>query len=453
MRVGTSLLVQSTPIFFNMPLSSLKGIYRNYKADTDVVASWLATTAEQHGYRVGGASAANPAATGGRLKGKARKQAKATVPAPTHGASIENKAKHIIKVRDFEALAVYIAGLGSTVRIPSFFTEALRRVISVRRSFAEHLASAGVNITLRSEVTHSYFVEQLENVWQILSPAVHITTATANATVTSQDDRDEQGNIRAKASASNGTIVSSIFSALRVYHPSKKFQDDADVPRPAPVETTFAAEQGDSVLDIIFALTTLLNDYADIRAEIRALWTEHASGRLDLAAASVATNTAIEMARSMEDEMTALFNKSGGTHKVTESYFYSLCKASGIDILDKEMPHDPYNLAAYDMADVCLINMLTLLASYAASVDPQGTFLQTYNGKFGWYDESLGGKAQTKRQQWKQDMTAVLQLMPDLNFLVRALGHLSVVDELTRGLAYVMDDGKRRAKLWLAFAL
>ncbi|OAA40372.1 hypothetical protein ISF_09813 [Cordyceps fumosorosea ARSEF 2679] len=436
-----------------MPPSSLKGIYRNYKADTDVVASWLATTAQQHGYRVGGASAAYPAATGGRLKGKARKQAKATMPVATLGMTAENKTKYIIKVRDFEALAVYIAGLGSTVLVPSFFTNALRRVISVRKSFAERLGSAGVKITVASEVTHSFFVEQLEKVWQILSPAAHATTATINATVTGQDDRDERSNRRARSSATNDTIVSNIFSALRVYHPSNRLEDDSDAIRPAPVRTTFVAEQGDSVLDMIFALTTLLNDYADIRAEIRALWTEHASGRLDLAAASVATNAAIEMARSMEDEMKALFDKSDGVHIVTEAYFHSLCEASGIDKLDKEMSHDPYNLAAYDIADVCLINMLTLLASYTASVDRQETCLQTYSGKFGWYDEALGGKAQTKRQQWTQDMTAVLELMPDLSFLVLKLGRLSVVDELTRGLAYVMDDGKRRAKLWLAFAL
>ncbi len=47
----------------------LKGIYHKYKADTDVVASWLATTAHEHGYRDGASSAAaNPAATTGRLK-------------------------------------------------------------------------------------------------------------------------------------------------------------------------------------------------------------------------------------------------------------------------------------------------------------------------------------------------------------------------------------------------
>ncbi|RKK88596.1 hypothetical protein BFJ68_g16910 [Fusarium oxysporum] len=33
-----------------MPSTSFLSIYQKYKRDTDIVASWLATTAKQHGY-------------------------------------------------------------------------------------------------------------------------------------------------------------------------------------------------------------------------------------------------------------------------------------------------------------------------------------------------------------------------------------------------------------------
>lgn len=57
--------------------SSLKSIYKQYKADTDSVASWLATTAKDNGYLNNGPNSNNPSATSGRAKGKARKKTKA----------------------------------------------------------------------------------------------------------------------------------------------------------------------------------------------------------------------------------------------------------------------------------------------------------------------------------------------------------------------------------------
>ncbi len=387
------------------------------------------------------------------------------VPAPaTTSRATATKTAHIIKVKEFGTLAAFIAGLGSAIDIPAYFADALSRVISVRKSFAALLASEGVNISPESDATHSFFVEQLEKVQAALAPALKAITATLNAT-SSHNGTSMAGSRATPATKKN--IVNSIFSALKVYYPSTKFENAPNVPHPAPAlaKTTYMAEQADSIQDAIFALTVLLNDYADLRAEIRALWTEYTScnpngdaaasfsGEFDLAAVSVATNTAFEMARSMEDDITELLDKSGGAHALVLRYCGSLCRASGINMWDKETPRDPYNFAAYDIADVCLVSMLTLFASYAATADRGSGYLQDYNGKFGWYDEKLGSKATTNRQRWQQDMTAVLELMPDLSFMVNRLGRLSVVDELTRGLAYAMEDKNRPTKLWLTFTL
>lgn len=134
--------------------SSLKGIYQQCKADTDVVAEWLAVTATEHGYRSANSfSASNPAVKGGRLKGKARKQAKATVSGHTAAATTPDAASgttQIVKTNDFEPMAVYIAGC-SDIIIPQYFAKALGRSISVRKNFAERLGSNGVNIRAESE--------------------------------------------------------------------------------------------------------------------------------------------------------------------------------------------------------------------------------------------------------------------------------------------------------------
>ncbi|EGU76224.1 hypothetical protein FOXB_13265 [Fusarium oxysporum f. sp. conglutinans Fo5176] len=67
-----------------MPSTSFLLIYQQYKRDTDIVASWLASTAKKHRYTTslaapptaGTAANKSAAPSSGRLKGKARKEAK-----------------------------------------------------------------------------------------------------------------------------------------------------------------------------------------------------------------------------------------------------------------------------------------------------------------------------------------------------------------------------------------
>lgn len=129
-----------------MHVPSLKGIYQQYKADTDLVAEWLAVTAKNNGYAIGANSAAAnpPAAVGGRLKGKARKLAKTKASnepskstATTSGASAgdagngtpaSNKPTYLIKIKEFEPLAQFVSKIYN-LKIPNYFSIALERVI------------------------------------------------------------------------------------------------------------------------------------------------------------------------------------------------------------------------------------------------------------------------------------------------------------------------------------
>jgi hypothetical protein len=129
-----------------MSISSLKGIYQQYKADTDVVAEWLAVTAKTHGYAVTDTSStANPpAAVGGRLKGKARKLAKnqasnqpkkttttaseASIGDDGSGIPASKKPTYLIKIKEFEPLAQFVSKVND-LKIPQYFSIALERVI------------------------------------------------------------------------------------------------------------------------------------------------------------------------------------------------------------------------------------------------------------------------------------------------------------------------------------
>lgn len=118
-----------------MPIPSLKGIYQQYKADTDLVAEWLAVTAKTHGYAATDTPVAKPAAVGGRPKGKARKAAKnqaskqpKTSTSVGDDGSDSKKPTYLIKIKEFEPLAQFVSKVDQ-LKVPNYFSIALERVI------------------------------------------------------------------------------------------------------------------------------------------------------------------------------------------------------------------------------------------------------------------------------------------------------------------------------------
>ncbi|KAL6693182.1 hypothetical protein J3F84DRAFT_396640 [Trichoderma pleuroticola] len=405
----------------------------SYKADTDLVAEWLAVTAKTNGYEVA-VAVATPTATGGRLKGKARKLAKAgaakasqTATTATFGVSSGSlgnstpapKSTHLIKIKDFEALGTFVSKVDD-LKIPKYFVVAL----DPRKGFADCLTSSGLKVNSLSEGRHSFFIEVLEKVRHILRPFI--------GTIQSDSEETTKANIKPDGLSKN------IFSVLEMYHTSTEFQNAPDVAPIPATEVKYVAEQEDTFMDVIFAFTALLDDYHCLRIEIKSLWADYVFGSLDLAAVSVATNVAFELARNMEEEIESLLRKEGGGAFVANRYFAAICTAFGIEMNAKKQPGDPYNLDAYDLADMCMMNSLTLLASYLQSTGRSEMHLQSYNGRFGWYDETVGDSAQTRRQKWKQDMTAMLEFMPDVSFLASKIDCATIINASSKERSKVL---------------
>lgn len=122
--------------------SSLKSIYHQYKADTNSVASWLATTSKANGYAEDTNGNAAPAGSSTRLKGKARKMAKAqAAKSNSQNSNSASRAKYVLRIRDFEPMASFIAKLES-ITIPEDFAIALERVIwGTQYTFVTSLAT------------------------------------------------------------------------------------------------------------------------------------------------------------------------------------------------------------------------------------------------------------------------------------------------------------------------
>lgn len=439
--------------------------YKQYKSDTNVVAQWLADTANGHGYKP--AAPAQPLDLSGRRStGQTRRSPKARImksipvsPALGHEETIIQKPQYIIARKEFEPMAMFIVQLPN-LQIPDYFITAIERAIEgrekklfrsddgeilnkvlVRANFSACLRSNGVTVDRASDSQHSHFIRILEKVRDHLQPYMKQSAYNANRSAKATTSKDSG-------------VLRNMFGVLDVYTTRTEPPSPSETSRRPEPDKQYVAEEENTFLEAFFVFTVLLDDYDRLRSEVAALWAEFAAGTLDLAAVSIATNMATEIAQSMEGDVAQVLHNFGGSASFAHAYFATLCKASGIAVENKERPDDPYNLEAYELADPCMINTMTMIVAYIRATDFETTNLQTYNGSLGWYDEKVGASGQSNRQKWEQDKTALAELFPDLACLISRMDRYPIMDELTRGLVHLIATraGPKDVPIWLAWA-
>ncbi|PCD21189.1 hypothetical protein AU210_016615 [Fusarium oxysporum f. sp. radicis-cucumerinum] len=458
-----------------MPSTSFLSIYQQYKRDTDIVASWLASTAKKHGYTTslaapptaGAAANKSAAPSSGRLKGKARKEAKQQQKQHVAPSGIDEKdapdpppkLKYVLAIRDFVPLAEFIARELTTTTaieanngagIPLFFRTALERAIRVRKMFSMHLSETNKHLSVRANTAHAYFVSVLEKVRYVLFKVEGGSGVAFNMA----SEKDATNAIHDNSVVEAKTRDFSLFQVLQVYEPSENFSDSPDVVLPArssPIDLEYTVENDESETECIFAFITLLEDFIKLRQEVSNLWNEYRSGTIDLAAAAIGANLAIELARSIEEEMAPLLKKHGGALALLPKYFGAVSQSLGLDPFQKERFSDDMNFACYDIGATFLYNAASLLEAIRTAAPHSARQMPCYTGKFGWYDAQRAHlETMDNRQRWAQDKAALLEVVPDITLLFELEG-IPVLDELARGVKYMFEA--QEIPVWLCFAV
>ncbi|KAL8864998.1 MAG: hypothetical protein Q9174_007128, partial [Haloplaca sp. 1 TL-2023] len=358
------------------------------------------------------------------------------------------KPKYTLAIKDFVPLAKHVtdASDAANIKIPHSFSVALERVIWVRKSFADRLADAGRRLSQASDARHSFFVTVLEKVRDTLKPLFSADVFNVS------NLKDAVNNIDIHK---DKKCLSSIFEVLDVYEPSAKFEAAPDMvhPLPTPLDYTVETEE-DSEFEALFAITALMDDLSRLRTEIRELWTKYEAGKMDIAAVAVATNTAIELARSFEDDISHFVEKQGGSSIFHVKYFYAVSEALGVPAEAKQRPDDDYNFAADDVADTLFTNTLINIIAHVRA-NPLGE-IPCYNGFYGWYDEASAGQAGSGRQRYARMKPALLEMLSDLPLLSNHSG--AVEDQLMYGMMTTLKTAAREKKatpdvpIWFSFA-
>ena len=142
--------------------------HKRYKDDTNRVASWLAETAQKCGYSLKlDAPVSRPP---GRLKGKARKEAREKERAQSAEA-ITSAVRHTLTVDDFVDLAQRIANHNPNIKVPSLILGLLRSAINLRNRCSNWFQGNATTVEDKFDNSnHSHFIGVLQSVEKILEP-------------------------------------------------------------------------------------------------------------------------------------------------------------------------------------------------------------------------------------------------------------------------------------------
>lgn len=275
------------------PPGELLATYKQYKKDTESIAGWLAENATKRGFKL-----QNTPTTSGRLKGKARKQAReAGVKRPQHTA----------KVSEFVSMAKFIANLNAKPDVPQALGRLFDRAIKARRECTEWYEENGHGVSL-SNKRHIHFTKILVDSWEALRPF---------QTVDKKRTRSGAKPAIKDVEHKNALPFLNRFSKLQLHDPTNsdhepaqagdeveaQHEPDASVELPDITPAAIERDEENAEENFFFAIFTFLCEIKSLRGLVRNLWLEYASGKMELTVVSLLTNTVIQLVRRAEQAL------------------------------------------------------------------------------------------------------------------------------------------------------
>ncbi|KAF2703036.1 hypothetical protein K504DRAFT_452005 [Pleomassaria siparia CBS 279.74] len=408
---------------------NLSTTYQQYKNGTDSIANWLATTAEKIGY----VSEARSKKAKRKAKAKAKPSGDGTQSQPLP----QGRQTYTIAIKDFTILAEYIAAKDE-VEVPPKLAALLDRTISLRQSYSATISSSGVDEDpekSESDDRHAFFLGVLKKVQNLLRP------------------RYAKAYIPVKKEPESIEEVINMFEKLELEVPSEGFKQAPDVARAevdsAASNATYKAERVEGMQEDFFAFLLLLHDLNRLRNEVKTAWEGYKQGLIDLVAASITTNTAVDLARAMEDDMKDTLQKYGGAPTMLDMYYVASCMGAGTSVSHKERRGDDLNFKMYALADAIFIPTQRLLGGFCDAME-DGRTMEMKPGFYGIYNPSSDRSRKNARDRFLEDKIFLLEMLTEFSTACHASEQFPAEDELTRGLRAMFKT--KELTLSLSFA-
>lgn len=185
------------------------------------------------------------------------------------------------------------------------------------------------------------------------------------------------------------------------------------------VKVTIVEEDADDVADLhlsqlFFKILCLLQDLSKMRRFISMTWSEYRDRKLDLMNAAVVTDSALQLARDLVQEVEAAWSSSltGKSEGVQDIVCKIALLSRGIDASPSMEIGLPYNKNIADIADWCYLPTRVLLESFAnvLQVNHHPVFKK---GRFGTYNPKADRERMSLGQKFNEDKILLLSILPE----------------------------------------
>jgi hypothetical protein len=306
-------------------------------------------------------------------------------------------------------------------------------VISLRKEVSQVLGQEVTQDDCQPD-GHSYFINVLERVREILRPSTEKV-----------EFRDE------KRLETLDQKLGNIFEALDLEE-QLDATDSSSVPQSAQSDRKSLPKQTYDIErmhdEILMSSLFFFHDLSQIRELVRVVWMDYSQGRADLSTASLVTNTAIEiMQRNLEDHLAIM----AGQHEAPEEddwifwVYAHICH--GMDLHHRERPGDSINFETYHQAEYVCLPVFNIIKDFIESI-------QSHRLVFVKGHDRCTNISESPREKYEADHLFLNLLLSDLHnaTIVRLEAGLAI-DNITRAFLDTKVSENKLAPLWLVFAM
>jgi hypothetical protein len=239
-----------------------------------------------------------------------------------------------------------------------------------------------------SDDKHAFFLNVLKNVRNILKARLRL-------------DRARMPKPQATEEIFN------LFEHLELEEPSAAFEQAPDNVPLRPEEPIYMAERPNDMEQSFFAFALHLHDLSELRSEISTAWAGYKNGMHDLVAAAITTNTAVDLARSMTDDLKSTFAKHVGACGMLQIYHAAQCMVTGTSEAHKMLPGDDMNFATYKLAESLFYPAHQLLNAFCNVLKVMPT-PEMKRGIYGFYKPESDRNRKSDREKFMEDKILLL---------------------------------------------
>ncbi|KAH7396178.1 hypothetical protein BKA66DRAFT_409453 [Pyrenochaeta sp. MPI-SDFR-AT-0127] len=340
-----------------------------------------------------------------------------------------------ISMDEYTVMAEFIQAQDPPVAIPATFCFVLDRVIAVREFYFNTLLPKQSSANQQPENRHAALLHVLKIVRCILAPGYPDGFATrTKAPDCLEELQDLFANIEIDI-----TSRSSTRSLGSLIPPSPPYNE----------QVKFEAEIPECIEEDFLAVQLLIGDLQRLRSTVVQTWEGYRRGIFDIVTASLITDAAVGLVRSLEEGCKEHIDKHNGIERMLYFIYHCHCLDHDTRPEHKDRPGDDFNFLMYDVADAIFIIPHCFVKKFLEVQQP-GTMTEFRRGVFPEYEPTSDRSTKSGRDKFYEDIIIVLKILPEFVALTTEFEPSPAEDEMTRCVRDMLET--RKVTLTMAFA-